>query len=221
MAFSCGFLITINTAQQAFSGSRCQGRGSLKSTFWLVISLQLTRLTWRRYILIFNLPIMANIAFVNFLRFINWDIPNYLWRCLQVQVSGIQFWHFWLKSCSLSKPLVLNIFMMTVSVHSELYCFSAFTVWWILRVFVHRKSVPCTLHLYVLCLFINKLITLFLSPGFDLVSKYFDYQARPDNSCTYKQRLNWKYILFHTQNIHIWARPGHISFYRYQARPVF
>ena len=29
-----------------------------------------------------------------------------------------------------------------------------------------------------------------------------------------------KYILFHTQNIHTWARPGHILFYRYQARPV-
>ena len=55
---------------------------------------------------------------------------------------------------------------MTVSVHSELYCFSAFTVWWILRVFVHRKSVPCTLHFKEFCFVTNKLITLFLSPGF-------------------------------------------------------
>ena len=55
---------------------------------------------------------------------------------------------------------------MTVSVHSELYCFSTFTIWWILRVFVHRKSVPCTLHFKEFCFVTNKLITLFLSPGF-------------------------------------------------------
>ena len=127
-------------------------RARLIQIYILTSNLSTTyRLTWRRYILIFNLPIMANIAFVKFLWFINWDIPNYLWRCLQVQVSGIQFWHFWLKSCSLSKLLVFDILMMTVSVHSELYCFSTFTIWWILRVFVHRKSVPCTLHFKEFC----------------------------------------------------------------------